>query len=194
MRNNDWRRRIATALGAVAAVSGLAVAVAVPAGAAAGLANGGFEQVAIWPNSFQTVPAGETVGRWKVTSGDVDLVHAKFWLPAEGDQSLDLNGLAPGAIAQALNTKPGVRYVVTFGLSGNPDHQGVVTGQLLANGAVINDFSIDGTGTTNQGMSWRTETATFVAVTKSTTLSFRDTSGLFAVGPVIDKIRIKPAH
>lgn len=193
MTKNHWRRGIVTGVGATAAL-GLGVAVAAPASAAAGLNDGGFEQTAIWPNSYRTVPAGQSVGAWRVTSGDVDIVHAKFWQSAEGEQSLDLNGLEPGAIEQTLHTKPGSSYVVTFALSGNPDHQGVVSGQVLADGAVIRDFAADGTATTKESMGWHTETATFVAGAKTTTLTFRDTSGHFAVGAVIDKVRIKPVR
>jgi choice-of-anchor C domain-containing protein len=190
MQNNHWRRRTLATLGTTAAVTGLAVALAAPAGAAAGLANGGFEEPTIL-NSYRTVPAGESIGLWRVTSGDVDIIYKDFWQPAEADQSLDLSGYARGTIEQTLNTRPGVTYTVTFALSGNPDHQGVVTGRVLAGGKVIKDFAADGTGTTKQAMTYSTETATFTADGRSTTLGFRSTSDVFAVGPVIDRVKIK---
>lgn len=170
---------------------GLLVVTATPAAAAAGLDNGGFEQPAIEPDQYRTIPTGGAVGAWRVVSGDVDIVHKNFWQSAEGDQSLDLNGLAPGTIEQDLSTLPLFSYDVTFSLAGNPDHAGVYTGQVLAGDKVIKAFSIDSTGNSKQDMRYVTVKARFEANGTTTKLAFRDTSGYFAVGPVIDKVTVK---
>lgn len=191
MQRELWQRRILAGLGSAAVVCGLLVTTATPAAAAAGLDNGGFEQPTIEPEHYRTIPTGGTVGAWRVVSGDVDIIHKNFWQPAEGNQSLDLNGFERGTIEQDLDTLPLLTYKVSFSLAGNPDHQGEVTGQLLAGGKVIKNLSFDTTGRTKADMGWKTQTASFQSNTTSTKLTFRSTSPQFASGPVLDNVKVQ---
>ena len=57
---------------------------------------------------------------WTVKRGTVDVIGG-WWQAAHGKQSLDLNGLEPGAISQEVATEPGKTYVLSFWMAGNPD-------------------------------------------------------------------------
>jgi hypothetical protein len=58
---------------------------------------------------------------------------------------------------------------------------------VLAGDMVIKTFSIDSTRNSEQDMRY----ARFHAGGTSTKLAFKDTSGYFAVGPVIDKVTVQ---
>src|SRR3569833_682916 len=60
------------------------------------LANGGFESPGIPGNAFIRYGAGSTIGPWRVTHGKDDLTGANFWQPADGRQSLALEGSDSG--------------------------------------------------------------------------------------------------
>ena len=81
--------------------------------------DGGFEQPAA-SGPVQTIAAPGTIGPWSV-SGSVDLVTAAYWQPAEGAQSVDLAGSAPGGVTYAFTAPYADDYKVTFKLAGNPD-------------------------------------------------------------------------
>lgn len=191
MRSGTWQRRTMGGAAAAAVLCGLMVAGATPAAAAAGLVNGGFEQPAIEPSVFQTFHAGESVGGWQVTQGSVDVVHTRLYAAAEGVQSLDLNGEEPGTVQQNLSTLPLLSYKVTFSLAGDPSTQREVAGQVLADGAVIKDFTFDTTGKSYDNMGWTTATATFQATGTSTALAFRGVTPSGASGAMIDNVRIQ---
>lgn len=191
MTTDLWRKRILASLGAMAMLGGLTVAGAAPASAAAGLGNGGFEDPAIAPNAYRTFNQGESVGGWQVVDGSVDIIHTNLYRAASGDQSLDLNGEAPGTVQQTLNTLPLLTYKISFSLAGDPYTQREVTGQVLAGGQVIKDFAFDTTGKTYDNMGWTTVTAEFVATSTSTPLAFRGTTPLGAHGAMIDNVRVQ---
>jgi choice-of-anchor C domain-containing protein len=78
---------------------------------------------------FEDSDAGEMYARhdkeepppgWTVKRGTVDVIGG-WWQAAHGKQSLDLNGLEPGAISQEVATEPGKTYVLSFWMAGNPD-------------------------------------------------------------------------
>ncbi len=79
----------------------------------------------------------------------MDLIGAGFWAAADGDQSVDLDGVVAGAVSQTFATKPGTTYTVTYSLAGNV-HAGPTTktGEVLVNGQDVQDFSFDTTGRT----------------------------------------------
>ncbi|WP_326594645.1 DUF642 domain-containing protein [Streptomyces brevispora] len=43
---------------------------------------------------------------------------AGSWRAAEGDQSVDLSGVAAGAVSHTLTTVPGTKYTMTYALAG----------------------------------------------------------------------------
>src|SRR6185437_3576563 len=69
---------------------------------------------------FQTLSSGASFGPWTVTSGSIDLIGNYWQAPPTGGHSVDLDGVAPGAISQTF-TAPAGTYELSFYLSGNPD-------------------------------------------------------------------------
>jgi len=159
--------------------------------------DGGFEMPRMAPNTFHTFTVGQSIEPWKVSHGQVDVVHAGVWQAAEGDQSLDLSGFEPGAVSQTFATKPGARYTMSYKLAGNPHPEGPVvkTGKVLIDGDKVQDFSFNTTGKSYRNMGYVNRRLTFVATGASTTLSFvNTTTPKTASGPVIDDVRVEVKH
>lgn len=186
-----WVRRV------VAAAAAVVVGMTATAGTASatplnGFTDGGFEDGAATNGSFDRYFAPATMGAWTVTQGSVDLSGAGFWQNADGDQSLDLDGaFHPGGVAQTFSTVPLLTYRVTYYLAGNPaSGPAIKTGQVLANGSVIQNFSFDITGKTFTDMGYVKKHTHFFATSPSATLEFRSTTGS-GFGPVIDAVRVE---
>jgi choice-of-anchor C domain-containing protein len=184
--------RFVVAAASVAVLSFVGVIAAAPASAATAFSNGSFEKPVVAPNTFVTVFAGQPLGAWTVTSGNVDLIGAGFWQAADGVQSLDLDGGQAGAVSQTFTTSPLFAYEVSFALAGNPvDLPVVKTGQVLVNGHVALNFSFDTTGKTEANMGYVHREFAFQATGNATTLEFASTTA-GAFGPVIDNVEIQP--
>ncbi len=189
------RRRIAITVGAILAL--VATSVIVRAGllthsTRATPVDGGFETPQIPSYTTATVAAGQSVGAWTVTQGNVDLLGSGFWSAAEGTQSVDLGGLVNGAIAQTFSTIPGQTYMVEFALAGNPDGPpSVKAGRASVNGQPVMDFTSDITGMSRSNMGYRKMRFSFTSSGTQTTIEFASTSGT-AWGPVIDDVSVAP--
>ncbi|MEU5783415.1 DUF642 domain-containing protein [Micromonospora lupini] len=181
------RTTIGVALAAV--LSALLTALTASPAAAAVVFADGFENPAI-AGDFTEYAAGQQFGPWTVTTGTVGLT--RDWEAAEGDQSLDLNGFSPGAVARTLPTRLLTTYRVSYALAGNPDNGPLVaTGRVTANGQVIDSFSFDTTGHTPSAMGYVYRTTYFTNVLSATTvLQFASTTQ-DAFGPVIDDVRVE---
>lgn len=188
----NWGRRLLAAAVTMGVTTGLGVVAAAPAHALTGFSNGSFENPVVVPYTFQRFFLGESIGAWEVSQGNVDLIGAGFWQAANGVQSLDLDGgVVQGGVTQEFITVPLLKYKVRFKLAGNVDQGPTIkTGQVLANGHVIENFAFDITGKTRANMGYVTEETYFVATGLSTTLTFRSTTGS-GYGPVIDKVTVK---
>ncbi len=183
------------ATGTTSALAAPAHASAAPGRAAAAVSrfdDGSFEYPTAPAGLFQTYPAGQSIGPWTVTSGTVDLIGAGYWQAAEGDQSVDLNGLTAGAVSQTFTTKPGHKYTVSYALAGNMGNGPTVkTGRVLVDGQVFQDFSFDITGKSPTAMGYVRRQVTFEATGTTTTLTFASTTPNSANGPVIDDVKVK---
>ncbi|MFC8448848.1 choice-of-anchor C family protein [Kitasatospora sp. NPDC057223] len=154
--------------------------------------DGSFENPRAAANSFSTVSAGQSIGPWRVTAANVDLIGAGFWQAAEGDQSVDLNGGNAGAVAQTFTTVPGATYTVTYALAGNPaGAPALKTGTALIDGQNFQDFSFNITGKTLRDMGYVYRQFTFQATGSATVVSFASTTPNSAYGPVVDDVRIE---
>ncbi|MGH3696606.1 MAG: choice-of-anchor C family protein [Pseudonocardiaceae bacterium] len=202
-RPRRWptRRRIAITIGAALSAASVMIAASLlphstpvarpPAGII--LVDGGFEKPQISAYALAFLVAGQSIGAWTVTQGNVDLIGPGFWSAAAGTQSVDLGGLVDGAIEQTFNTLPGQTYVVQFALAGNPDGPPTVkTGRAVVNGQPIMDFSFNVTGKDRGNMGYRKMTFSFTSSGTRTTIAFASTSGSPS-GPVIDDVSITPA-
>jgi choice-of-anchor C domain-containing protein len=185
--------RFVISAAAVAVLSCVGVFAAAPASAATpAFSDGGFESPVVAPHTFVTIFAGQPLGAWTVTKGNVDLIGAGFWQAADGVQSLDLDGTQAGAVGQTFATSPLFAYEVSFALAGNPvDLPLVKTGQVLVNGQVALNFSFDTTGKTEAKMGYVHREFVFQATGNATTLEFASTSA-GAFGPVIDDVEVQP--
>ncbi|MFJ5118096.1 choice-of-anchor C family protein [Kitasatospora sp. NPDC088548] len=185
----------AVLLAAGTAATALPAHAAGPSGRLAALSrfdDGSFETPKVAANTFQELVAGQTIGPWQVTSGSVDLIGAGFWQAAEGDQSVDLNGSAPGSVSQAFTTVPGAAYTVTYSLAGNPEAAPAVkTGQALVDGQDFQDFTFNTAGRNRAAMGYVTRQFTFVATSAATTLAFASTTPNSAAGPVVDNVQVQ---
>jgi len=190
----SWNRRLLVGVLTTGAMVGLSLTATGPAQAEAlggGIANGSFETPALPPGSAQAFVGGQSIGAWKVNAGgSVDVMTSGFWQAADGKQSLDLNGDSPGGISQTFNTLGLLTYRVSFKLAGNPvGGPTVKTGQVLANGHVVGNFSFDTTGKTTTNMGYVSK-AVFFPGGGSTTLQFRTTTP-DTFGPVIDDVDVQ---
>jgi choice-of-anchor C domain-containing protein len=143
--------------------------VAPGASAAPIVVNGGFES----PECGQPYCGGMTPTGWTVTSGDVDLIRS-YWTPAEGLQSIDLNGSVAGTLSQTLTgLVSGMAYRVGFMMAGNPDNGGGVRSMTVSAGNVVNlPFAFNTTGFGTGNMGWTFQSFDFVAAGSSETLTF----------------------
>jgi choice-of-anchor C domain-containing protein len=191
---STYRSRVAAcalvAASALLAVPGAAhAAVTVPTG----FGDGSFELPSAPVGGFATYSAGQNIGPWTVTGGSVDLIGARFWAAAEGDQSVDLNGYSAGTISQTFATVPGTRYRVNYSVAGNPDSGPLIkTGSVLINGVDAQDFSFNIAGKTRLDMGYSAETFEFTATLPQTTLTFQSTTANSAAGPVLDGVMVTP--
>ena len=146
---------------------------------------------------------GPTIdGVWQVLSGSVEVLGADTnvtspqsagpfqWIPYEGTQSLDLDGVSPGTIQQNIPTVAGQQYTLTFALAGNPGQNPTKTVQVTA-GASSQTFTFDITGKTPTNMGWTLETMVFTATGATTGVTFAslDDSSISA-GPALDAISV----
>ncbi len=83
------------------------------------LLNGSFENAGTQMTG-QGPGSGALLPGWQIISGNIDLLMNSY--AADGSLFLDMNGGTAGTIAQDFATTPGASYLVTFEMSGNPDH------------------------------------------------------------------------
>ncbi|HKR48784.1 MAG TPA: choice-of-anchor C family protein [Pseudonocardiaceae bacterium] len=196
-RPRRWpsRRHIAITVGTIltlVAISVIVRAVLLTHSTREALVDGGFETPQLAPYAIIMLNVGQPIGAWTVTQGNVDLLGAGTWSAAEGTQSVDLNGLVDGAIAQTFSTLPDQTYMVEFALAGNPHGPPTVkTGHASVNGQPVMDFSSDITGTNISNMGYRKMRFSFTSSGTQTTIEFASTSGT-ANGPVIDEVSVTP--
>lgn len=186
-------KRLLVAVLSMGLFTGMAVVAAAPAQALTGIGNASFETPVITPYTIVNLGAGASIGPWTVTQGHVDLMGAGFWQAADGVQSVDLSGSSvplAGGIAQSFPTLPLLKYRVSYKLAGNPTGGPTIkSGQVLANGNVIQSFSFDVTGKTYANMGYVHKHATFIAYGLASTIEFQSNDNT-AYGPVLDDVDV----
>ncbi len=143
-------------------------------------------------------PEATAITGWTVTREGIDY-KGTFWQASDGVISLDLDS-SPGfgGVMQTFATTPGVQYLATFDMAGNPylglgdpvdKHMRVAAAGQSA------DYSFDVTGHDFQNMGWETNSWWFTASGSSTTIEFyslHDEYGGYsgAVGPTLDNVSV----
>ena len=157
----------------------ISVCLAVSAQAATIFSNG-FNGPPASGSGFTSVNSG-TIGPWTVGLGGVDWISS-YWVPEEGDGSVDTAGNAPGSLSTMLNTIAGQTYTLSFYLAGNPDGGNAVKRLEVQVGTVNQVFTFNTTGHTKTSMGWVLESVSFVA-SGNDTLTFTSLDTLVTGAP-----------
>lgn len=169
---------------------GLGVSITALSSAVAGLSSNGSFEVGADPGRFRYVPAGAMVSdNWTVTKGSVDYIGS-FWRAAEGNRSIDLNGLQAGEIEQSFATEVGTTYTVRFTLAGNPLSGPVVKTLQVTAGDTLRTYDFDTAGHSVGAMGWEEQEFVFTATAPTTVLTFTSLVPGNA-GPAIDNVRVE---
>jgi choice-of-anchor C domain-containing protein len=163
--------------------------------AAAQIVNGGFET----PDAgggfvtyfAPTVPGGFG---WSLDSGSIDHIGG-YWQPAEGRQSIDMNGYyADGTISQLVPTTAGLLYNLDFMMAGNTDSgPAMKTMDVYWRGLLAGSVSFDDTGHSRAAMGWEPRHLLVTGSGGSDQLKFVSTTG-GAFGPALDDVRLTPTE
>ena len=158
--------------------------------------DGGFEKP-VEPAGNTTITAPGKVGPWHVTTGSVDVAH-DYWQNAAGSQSLDLAGLATGAVAQSFTLPATGTFTARYRYAGNPDCGPVVKHLLVSLDSpswgspvtATKTFDVTGHGLGNIG--WKGGSISFPGTSGDlVTLTFADQSGVTFCGATLDAVSVK---
>jgi choice-of-anchor C domain-containing protein len=156
--------------------------------------DGSFETPAEPPGGGVEFTVGQHIGPWDVTQANVDLTTT-FWQNADGAQSLDLAGLAPGAVSQTFTLQYTGAYTVKFQYAGNVGGAPVkkhmtVTANSPSWGSPVSVSKVfDTTGLSNANMGWKKGKLLFNGTAGQViTVTFTDTDGPTFYGMVIDAV------
>jgi hypothetical protein len=154
------------------------------------VADPGFETPGT-AGQIVTVSQGGTIGPWNVTGGSVDDVPGSYWPAAEGSQSLDLAGLAPGAVSPGLYVPPAGWYKIPLSLAGNPECAPAKKKiSVRWDGTQVLTKTFDTTGHTVANLGWVSRSVTIQSTAGTHTLSFATTS-TGTCGPALDQVVVK---
>ena len=172
-------------LAVVAATSQLA--------SAATILNGSFEDTSP-VGVFDTLPAGNgNIANWTIDSGTVDFIGS-YWQAAEGANSIDMTGGSIGTISQLISgLTNGVKYIITFAMSGNPDNGTSSKFMTVNAGGETGTYQYDVVAGVNTRamMKWEEYKFFFTARGTSELLSFAAVAdNACCFGPALDNVSI----
>lgn len=153
--------------------------------------NGSFERPRVRGAEYYSYPAGGPLTGWAV-DGPIDQLSGPIWEPADGAQSVDLDGsCGTGGIHQQLPTETGVGYHLHFALAGNPNGPPVIKAMEVRWGdAVIDTVHCDTTGRSKGDLAWTEHDYDLIAPSEITTLTFRSLSpGCY--GALLDEVSVR---
>ena len=172
------------------------------------VANGGFESPPVVnAATFDTWAPGSALAPWVIAGDSVDHIKG-YWQPAEGSQSLDLDGSRPGSISQVLSTEAGRTYKLRFKFAANPDRWSDGARRNVAPALTVRwgtspagpyslqqqvAYTAGPNSSTFADMNWQTAEMTVVASSSLTVLSFTsDNDPGSAVGLALDDVSVTP--
>ena len=170
---------------ALSAFAVLAATAALPA--YADIVNGTFLTP---PAGTYTTVTGTTIPGWTVTQGSVDWINTYWQQPPIG-YSVDLDGLAVGAISQTIDTIINQTYLLSFWLAGNPDGPPDPKSVSVSADASSQTFTAPRPPST-ANMGWTQHFFQFTATALSTTITFTslDTPSSNPYGPALGDVSI----
>ena len=141
---------------------------------------------------FDTYSAPSTFGGWTVDRNSIDLI-GPYWNAADGSQSVDLDGLAPGSISQTFTTVAGQQYRLTFAYSANKDRtSGTPEMVVEVNGAAIGTPFTHALTHGLNPIPWSDGSLVFTAPGTSTKLTFASGDPSGAMGIALDAVSVVP--
>jgi hypothetical protein len=164
--------------------------------------NGGFELSLGEPQPDCTwtlhFSGGSFIPGWSVVAGSVDRqrlsascpVETESWTSFEGEFTIDLDGNTNGgAIAQTVVTEPGVRYRLSFQLTGNcePGFTGIKRMRVEVGS---NSYLFEHVCSASSPQPWNGKSLEFTASAGTTRIVFRSLSQGGLNGAVIDASRL----
>ena len=156
------------------------------------ITNGSFETAFVNPGgSFIRLDGGNTsIAGWMVLSSNIHYVGT-YWPGSDGSRSLDLDGDPgfAGGIQQLFRTIPGVQYVVSFDMAGNPELGPTIKHMRVSADDQAAVFTFDITGKTARNMGWQRQTWTFTPNDSTATLQFLSLDGS-GWGPALDNVSV----
>ncbi|HEY2835612.1 MAG TPA: DUF642 domain-containing protein [Rhizomicrobium sp.] len=179
----------AAALAAGFAFTGFAFT---PVKAATIIQDGNFNDP-LAAGTFQTVTGGNFFGNgnaWQVQGNSVDVIGNYWTAPTPGGGSVDLDGNAPGSIAQTFAVSAGT-YQLSFYLSGNPDG-GLGTKNVevkVGDQDIVVPYTLTGLNS-RSNMDYVLETLIFKSSGGGDVLSFLSQDKDSPFGPVIGGVSI----
>lgn len=168
-----------------------------PADAPSLVWNGSFEQMGTG-EPYRTLYGGEPspIPGWRVSWGSVDWVGS-YWDAADGEHSVDLNGVEAGSISQVIATQPGRFYFVTFSLGASQQCGSPQKIFQVVAGDESRGFAIGPDDRSFNDVGWFRPQTPFIfqADGPSTHLSFRSLSydGDTRCGPTLDDVAVRAA-
>jgi choice-of-anchor C domain-containing protein len=155
------------------------------------LGNGDFEpvQVRLRDKARTVLPGNKGLAPWQITAGSVDV--QTYWPAVRGKHSIDLNGVAPGAIRQTFATIPRQAYQLSFCYANNPDGPTrAATATVSVTGASPRlNWKISHAGSRPLEMNYTRFLGTFIADSAMTTVQFASTTP-GAYGIVLDAVSV----
>ncbi|XZE33950.1 cadherin domain-containing protein [Pirellulaceae bacterium SH501] len=142
------------------------------------------------PGTYTLVSAGNSIGNWTVESGNVGYIGTHWASSPSGGRTIDLNGPAPGTIAQTLSTVAGKQYQIIFAMTGNWEAETSMKSLQLSAGGQSQNFDVTHQAAwSTSNMLWQQRSMTFTATGSSTNLRFSslEQSGN---GAVIGDVRV----
>ena len=188
----------------VLGLAAIAVLTVVSGASANTIVNGSFENPVIAFPFYENFGPGCTgncapgaLPNWTITTNNVDIVSslAGGWpaAAADGNQYLDLVGYgSTGGISQTFATTPGLKYSLSFAYGNNPGSTSFAS--AIVNVAPVSSGSIPALLTasfsTTNNIGWKIFSASFLANSSSTTLSFDEVVGGNNGGVLLDAINV----
>ncbi len=130
------------------------------------------------------------MGGWTVTQGSVEILHSSFIPSYSGGRAIDMDGSAPGAIAQTLSTVVGNTYTVRFMMSANAGGNASRSLELSVGGVTSNYTINTSAGHSVSNPDWVEQSYTFTATGTSTVLQFRSLSASGSSGAILADVAV----
>jgi choice-of-anchor C domain-containing protein len=153
--------------------------------------NGSFERPRVAGAEYYSYSTGDPLNGWSI-DGPIDQLSGPIWEPADGTQSLDMDGsCGTGGIHQDIPTETGLTYDLHFALAGNPNGTPIIKALEVSWGdAVLDTVRFDTTDRTKGDVGWTRYDYVVVAPSERTRLSFRSLSpGCY--GALLDAVSVR---